>query len=371
MKSLPPARSSPTPPAIMHRTLPCALLAAAHLAGQAAPLPVYREFKDWMVACSNSGHCVAKGFEEYTDSTEMLLEQAPGPDGETSLTLSFQVKDKMAIPQLRLNGQALSTDEWEISQEGNAYGSSWIHCLDDEATRKLLATASRKQALTLTDKQGHVLADFKVAGLTASLLLIDETQGRLGTTRALLRTGSKSAATIPPAHPLPVLHPAAIGKPEVSAAEATRLLQAVRKLEPDCATNDDDDGQQGDVAALSFREAIVLLPCGQGAYNTSYVTYRAQRHGKPKPARLVLPGLSKVFTASYEMTNAGYDPASQTLSQYTKGRGVGDCGEASGWIFDGRNFVLSSYSHQGRCGGQSLLDWPALWQTTVEAVKAR
>ncbi|QDQ29069.1 DUF1176 domain-containing protein [Chitinimonas arctica] len=360
------------------RPLPLILLTVAHLASQAAPLPVYREFKDWLVACSNDGACVAKGYEQtkgtakqYEGSPEMVLEQAPGPqrpdsDDNSRLVLRFQSKHKLALPQLRLNGKALSADGWEIGH----HDPTWILSRNSAAARKLLATARRKQLLRLTNRQGRMLANFKVTGLTAALLLIDETQGRLGTTQALLRTGSKSASTIPPGRPLPVLHLAPIGEPEVSVAEAASLLQAVRELEPGCGTS--DEGKlESEVAALSLREAIVLLRCGGSDYNADYVGYRAQRQGEPEPTRLALPGLPKLFTPSYRLTNATYNSASRTLNHERPGSRKPDCGEIGNWVFDGRNFVLAYYGRQGHCGGQGWWDWPRLWISTVEPAEAR
>ncbi|MBL8508227.1 MAG: DUF1176 domain-containing protein [Chitinimonas sp.] len=346
----------------MRPILLIAALAATHLASQAATLPVYREFKDWLVACSNSGHCVAKGFDQYAGTTEILLEQAPGPAGETALTLGFQTAAKVPPQPLRLAGLPLPTAAWALQQEADDYAE--IHSLDDAAARQLLAAISRKKTLALTGNQGEILASFNADGLAASLLLIDEVQGRLGSRHALLRVGNKPASSIPPARALPVLRTAAPGGPVVDDEEAARLLQAVRKLEPDCVM-DGNTQPDGEVSALSPREAVVLLQCGQGAYNTSYVVYRTQRQGKARPVRVNLPGLGTLLQPGYWVMNASYDSASQTLSQYGKGRGLGDCGDSTSWVFDGSHFLLSHYSHQGRCGGMALMDWPLLWDTTI------
>ena len=62
-------------------------------------------------------------------------------------------------------------------------------------------------------------------------------------------------------------------------------------------------------------------------------------------------------------TNADFDPATATLSQYAKGRGVADCGVSASWRFDGERFVLKAYALLDRCGGVQPGDWIDLWRT--------
>lgn len=345
----------------MRRILAFALLAAAHNVVWATTLPVYQEYRQWLVACANDGACTAKGFDDDGGTSEIVLLQAPGGEGETTLTLTFTADALPELAQLRLGGQRLPPADW-VLQPGEA--SQPFHTLQSQrpdAARAWLRWAARQPALSLQDEQGHELATFAVEGFAAALLRIDEVQGRLNTRVALLRVGSQAATLVSPPRPVPWVQAAKPGSPAVGTDEQARLLRVVNQVEPDCSDAAQASTPEGEVSALNPREAIVLLQCGLGAYNTSYVVYRVQRQGKPAPQRVNLPGLGKRFQGGYWVMNASYDSQTQRLDQYGKARGLADCGSSSGWVFDGRQFVLYHYSFQGRCGGNTAFEWPILW----------
>ena len=94
--------------------------------------------------------------------------------------------------------------------------------------------------------------------------------------------------------------------------------------------------------------------------------FRAARDGSDL-TRLSLPAPALSGDASPRadfdlLVDAGYDPRSGTLSQYARGRGIGDCGHHARWRFDGHAFRLSHYAEMTRCGGLRADDWPVLWR---------
>jgi hypothetical protein len=62
--------------------------------------------------------------------------------------------------------------------------------------------------------------------------------------------------------------------------------------------------------------------------------------------------------------NAGYDPKTRILSAYGKGRGVGDCGNSSAWVWTGGAFALSQATVMPVCRGYGP-DWPTVFQAKV------
>ena len=206
-----------------------------------------------------------------------------------------------------------------------------------------------------------------LAGLSAALLLIDETQGRLGTTTALLRRGPLPAAQVPaaPAAPLPTR--AVVAAP-LDDAEASRLVARVRLQAADDVRREDcfvePDTAYDEAHALDHDEALVALECWRGAYQSSSLLFRVRRDGAgaPRRLRLTVPvqdeGAPRVIDA---FTNVGFGQGQ--LSHFAKGRGLADCGESATWAFDGRDFRLQRYHRLGWCRGGNPGDWPTLWRT--------
>ena len=63
-----------------------------------------------------------------------------------------------------------------------------------------------------------------------------------------------------------------------------------------------------------------------------------------------------------EIINADYDVATGQLYTFAKGRGLGDCGNATRWQFNGQEFVLAEYAEESTCDAwHGSDDWPTLW----------
>ena len=72
-----------------------------------------------------------------------------------------------------------------------------------------------------------------------------------------------------------------------------------------------------------------------------------------------------------ELTDAGYDPASATLSSKVRLRSAGDCGSTASWIFDGRRFMLGDIATHGTCNGLFDDQWPRLYRRADAAASPR
>jgi len=110
------------------------------------------------------------------------------------------------------------------------------------------------------------------------------------------------------------------------------------------------------------------MSCGLAAYNSNALPLIAWREGaavRIEPARFDLPRDEMEEEANgsdrYYLTNADFDPVTMTLSEWAKGRGLGDCGTAAHYGWDGSRFRLLERHEMPVCRGarDMLTTWRA------------
>ncbi|MBD9416352.1 DUF1176 domain-containing protein [Pseudomonas sp. PDM16] len=329
-------------------------------AAQAAPeaVPLYREIKDWVVACDNQRGCQALSARESSDysSLRLLLERAAGPEGLLSLRLIYAgqppsfplLLDGRPLPELLTGSLRKVPDDSALilRAEGKA-----VHALLAE-----LRNADRLSMLLVDDPEAEV----SLAGLSAVLLLMDSVQGRLETRGALYRPGDRSDTEVPPAPGLPVL-PAYPGAAPLAPEEAERIRQAVMLAARDPAQEEEmDQAPVGEAFALNEREALVLVRSWCAAYNCEFALYRVLRQPPYEEVDLRLDPLP--LNGSEPAGWVHYDLSTGVLEYRVKARGVGDCGESGSWRFDGERFRVQAYRLMSRCASGDPGEWPALWR---------
>jgi hypothetical protein len=326
----------------------------------------YADFNDWTVACDNAGDCKAIGFDENAVSLAMHIYRAAGPDGKISISImggGSQPLNRFTLDGKRLD---LSPQVWTSSRE-DGYK---ISLNNPDAAVKFIASIRNAQRIGFynSDTPENSLS---LKGLSASLLLIDEIQGRLGSQQAFARKGSRSEASIPAPQPLPKLKAATYRGKTIDNVQAKKIVIATRKQQAAVLTKEtcdifDKADNYDEVSLLSATEVIVLLECSRGAYQSYFLAFRAPLNNLKKTSLLRLPGLPGEAPET-SIGNAGYDSKNATLSSYGKGRGIFDCGESISWVFDGKAFQLSQYSMQKRCGGMNAPgEFPALWRSVLQ-----
>ena len=65
------------------------------------------------------------------------------------------------------------------------------------------------------------------------------------------------------------------------------------------------------------------------------------------------------------LTNAGWDAKTAVLSSYDKGRGIGDCGAAQDYVWDGTMFRLVAARAMDECRGS--VNWLTVWRAAPVA----
>lgn len=324
-------------------------------AGGAAPF--YHEYKSWIIACDNGLNCEAKGLNSDGTDQQATIDftRAGGADGTAELDIISTTT--LGLDDLSLDGGPLKL------------GAGWRSVTQDGVTTLSTDDATAIRAFVQAVRNGHEIelpgeTAVPLDGLSAAMLKMDAIQGRVGTVTALLNQGAKPASEVPAPPALPLL-PARKITATLAPGEAAKLIALANgkaaALQADECEADAAQAMPPEAHALSADKALVLLPCIMGAYQGSALGFIVGR-GDGSVTALHLPLPLPGDSDDTDLTSPEFDPARGRLSIFAKGRGIGDCGVAASWIWDGTGFVLASLTFQDACGGATA-DWPVLYQT--------
>lgn len=325
--------------------------------------PLQKVFKNWQVTCDNLNDCDIRNLDE---GLRIILERQAGPDG--SAELKFQGFDSDNPEGIWLDGKRWPTDITFSKASEDDYGVASTARL---ATIQQWIQASKNALeLSLTPKG----ATASLSGLNAALLLVDERQGRLRSQTALLRVGNDEPEMVP-SRPRPPTLDFAVPR-IVALNDAQTLIDKTIKantalLEKESCEPDEENRSRSEAQPLNDRQALVLVNCGLGAYQSSSMLFISDRNDSSQSTSLTLPLPLMTENGQPEMlswfTEAEYDPKTATLFFSGRGRGLADCGHSGSWKYDGKAFHLASYNNQPSCNGGEPGDWPSLWVTSVKA----
>jgi hypothetical protein len=320
------------------------LLALALAAAEAAPQPgALRLFQDWTVGCDNGRSCQAVALlpEGQWDWSTMVVRRAANADAPPELFIVPADGGKPAAAEASGTRVPLTATDEGFSPS------------DPKALIALLRTAPE---LALVDAAGKTISRVSLKGASAALLYIDDQQKRVGTQTAMVRPGRAPARIAVP--PLPV-----IAQPPRSAAAPPRLDRAgLLRAHVDTGCDRIAKPEDVTIARLDAASTLVLLPdwCGSGAYNFTSVALIADNRGRVRPARFETP---PGFQDDNLIVNGDWLPDERRLTSYAKGRGIGDCGSAQEFAWDGTRFRLTEMTLMGECRGS--LDWITTWRAVT------
>ena len=335
------------------------MLFALLLLAAAAPQPSeVRTFQDWTVACDNGLQC---------EAVALLPENREGDvEWEQWVTLMLRRGGQAADgPVLILQGfegspAALLADGRPLPVRFDEHVDG-VTVIGDE--RMLIDTLRSAQVLDVRDAAGASLGRISLTGASAAMLYMDEKQRRLETVTAMVRRGARPASTVPAPPALPRVRRAAAASDrpiEVSDAEIAKLRQ-----ETGCTLDEVGGPDTYESEALATGRTLILLACGTGAYNLSSVPILAQRTG----GRLVTS--IAPFDAQWGLESEGHpvlingawDPETRRLREFSKGRGLGDCGTRAEYVWDGTSFRLVDQEEMPDCRGS--LYYVTTWRADV------
>ncbi len=331
-------------------------------AGRATNGPVLgrlRIFDDWAVACDNRLSCSAVSLvpegagKNYSVLVSISREGGPQGAGQLQLIAADELRGKIDLVADKRRLARIVARHDMVEMTGPA-------ALD--AIRAL--GSSYTFELRIKDRQIDAPSLF---GLPAALRYIDELQGRIGSKGALAAIGDGAAdaarpvpgeAAFPVGAPLP-----ADGPPPVLTAQEEAAARKMVTCEARLSTVD----YPLETHALDDQRVLVLLPCNAGAYNVSTVPLVASGSAGQRQFQMArfdyLPGLTGEPDAPPLIVNARWNPARGELSSFAKGRGLGDCGTAETYRWDGGLFRLVEARSMPVCRG--AWEWPVLYRANA------
>lgn len=333
--------------------LPFLFVASAHAD------PLQKTFSDWQVTCNNLNFCVARSMTGE-NGLVMTLSRHAGENDRPLLRIDYGSRYSGALPggslkeNLLIDQRRLNPDLKHWAVEAHHIATSHTISVDE-----FLAQVLDADNLQLTFQPQATLS---LHGLKAALLLIDDVQGRVNSQSAWVKRGER--LQVPPEPAAPKLAPPPT--PAALTADETRDLidYATWRINTESCSLD-PMRREVSVSPLTDDKALLLVSCEMGAYNVIDLAFEVTRR-QPWTARGLMltlpfapPGKSE---KPMELVNAQFDAAKGELYTWAKGRGLGDCGIASRWRFNGEEFVLAEYAEESSCDlWHSSDDWPTLW----------
>lgn len=337
-------------------------LAATVLLGVPARAAGQKSFKDWMVVCDNLDTCVAFVFPvDQAEQAWLRLERAGGADAPVRLTIVVSAEEQPGA-----GGEA-----WALTVDGKPIpGLDALEPVEDDTgfwraeipvdRARAVALAARDGATMTLTRRGRPPMVLPLSGGAATMIWIDEQQGRLGSPAALGRASGVSKAMVAPAPPRiaagPVISQAGLPT-QVPASVMAAIGECEARTEP---------AIDPIIARLAPGLVLYAPVCGRGAYNAIYSLVLAdERGGGARVLQLPLPaGFGR--TTIGDPMNLDYNPETRMLISFAKGRGLGDCGDETQWVWDGAAFQVVVARIMGDCRGVPFDDWPTLFQAVVE-----
>jgi hypothetical protein len=135
------------------------------------------------------------------------------------------------------------------------------------------------------------------------------------------------------------------------------LIKGIEDCDFDALSGEPDDT----IARLSPGVVLWGPECQMAAYNEVSVFFIGDEHaGHLK--RMVFPEAPGAGQASDDtLMNVGFAAPSQTLSSFSKARGIADCGSTEAWVWDGKAFQMARAEVMPECRGVPPDDWPSLF----------
>ena len=336
------------------------LLSLPAMAGYGTPFEGWGFVQDdWQVVCDNTLTCRAAGYteEDQLDTSASILLTVLPKVSLPSATVKFLPevpKQKNTEAELWLNGK--NYGEIQPDADGYAYD------LSPQQTKYLINQARLNTNIEI--KVGSERWTISDKGMSAVLLKLDETQGRVGTPLALVSKSSPHQQTPKSAKAKPVIKKAYAyaDNKQLDSSKLVYFQKNINKwvdIDAKQLVGSEDDmgdcelvnpkteayqrmqeygaGRLGwKFTAVDAKHTLASHLCWQGAYNEGY-GYWLINHRTPSETVLI--------------TTAGSEYSDGEIWAMHKGRGVGDCWSRAIWIWNGKTFAKSEEVTTGMCRG--------------------
>lgn len=316
-----------------------------------------KSFDDWAVGCDNVRSCTAVSLMEMeSDENQLTIQIARGGD-------------RLDPPVLTIaNIENRKAGEHSLVVDGTVtVGSAAIAGEEDPFTLPLvpesIARLRAGRSVELRDSSGASLGGASLKGIAAALLYMDDRQGRAKSRTALIAKGDAAESSLSPPPPLPAV-PSKLW-PKGGTFSLSQKDIATLQSRAGCDA-EDSHVNANEAYRLDSRTWLALVPCGSGAYNFTSVPVLVNRGSVSRRMKIAEFDFNPGFTETGGpplLVNADWDANSGQLSSFAKGRGLGDCGNAEAYVWDGRRFRLVSRIAMEECRG--VIDWIPTWRAKV------
>ncbi len=308
--------------------------------------------QDWEIYCSNTGTCRAAGYQNEDGQNEpasVLLTRKAGAKQAVRAEFALGNFEQESLPAAKLqnihfyvNGKDLG----QVSVDGTEFPI--MGKLSTNQVNALLQQA--KQKTDIVFKNSNVQWQISDAGMTASLLKMDDFQKRVATVGALIKKGNADESKVLAAQPkLVVKKVKTADKPYLTLQPKTKqyhsvypllmAAQPIPKEEGFCEgiyNGDGTESQPIELYKLSNNKVLAMTLCWRAAYNEGYGAWVLDQ--------------SLTGKATF-VTEHASDFGSGMMSSAQKGRGIGDCWSSGEWVWDGQKFVHTKDMWTGMCKG--------------------
>lgn len=308
--------------------------------------------QDWEIYCSNTGTCRAAGYQNEDGQNEpasVLLTRKAGAKQAVRAEFALGNFEQESLPAAKLqnihfyvNGKDLG----QVSVDGTEFPI--MGKLSTNQVNALLQQA--KQKTDIVFKNSNAQWQISDAGMTASLLKMDDFQKRVGTVGALIKKGNADESKVLAAQPkLVVKKVKTADKPYLTLQPKTKqyhsvypllmAAQPIPKEEGFCEgiyNGDGTESQPIELYKLSNNKVLAMTLCWRAAYNEGYGAWVLDQ--------------SLTGKATF-VTEHASDFGSGMMSSAQKGRGIGDCWSSDEWVWDGQKFVDTKDMWTGMCKG--------------------
>ncbi len=333
------------------------MMLLAFLAAASAPQPAeLKVFGDWTVGCDNGRacHAVALVPEGWPDDA-LTMSVARGAAADAPSFIALDLGEQTGAASLSADGRklplALAVEDEMVA----------VAAADAPAVLGAMRSAHQLEVLSA---DGRSLGRVSLKGATAALLYMDEQQKRVGTVTALVRPGPRPASAVPPPPPLPVVRAAPAPGIVGPMLPADRIGDLRKKA--GCEIGEVGGPDEHEISPIDLGHSLLLLACGSGAYNVSYVPFIVTGGRRAPSAKIASFDAQEDWWREEGkpiLVNAGWDRERQRLVSFSKGRGLGDCGTSREYAWDGARFRLVQQAEMGECRGS--LDYITTWRAEV------
>lgn len=314
---------------------------------------------DWQVVCDNTRTCRVAGY-----SSDASIDKPA--------SVLFTVSPKIATPKAQIQLASESPkDKAELWLNNKNYGT-----LQPAESDAALYDLSAKQTQAIIDKAritnkieiraGNNRWRISDKGISSVLLKLDDVQGRVGTSMALISKNQRNQQTPKAALPIPIINKAfAYSAKDSNALAPSKLKYFQQNINKwvdidskqligsgntmgDCElVNPKTEAYQRmseygstmlgwDFIPVDKAHTLATHLCWSGPYNSS-TGYWLINNDKPSNPMLI--------------TTAGNEYDAGDIRAANKDRGIGDCWNSATWTWNGKAFVKSAEASTGLCRG--------------------